>query len=111
MQKATLFAGVSGDVLIVSPGVTIELTCTGPTLNWFWNGRQAVTAGDCYESRLKTSEGQNTTATLTINGNHTCGTFNVYCIIHGSVVGLHNRTLAFQGWSNWQDTSYYITVA
>ena len=92
-------------MMTVAPGVTVKFdTCTGladqstvePT--WFVNGKTAETEGDCYESII-TAEGRNYTATLTINGNHTCNTFNVYCRIYreSQTLYLHNTTVTFQG--------------
>ena len=102
-----MYAGtVSGDAMIamvVAPGVTVKFTCTGPTdpvqPTWFVNGKIAESDGDCYKSKLTEAEGQNYTATLTINGNHTCDTLNVYCRIYSGPQALYlqNTTLAVQG--------------
>jgi len=100
--ETNFITGVSGDVLIIAPGVTMEFTCIGKVPLWFWDGQLAETDESCYRSRVRNHETLNATATLTINGNHTCGgTFNVYCRIVGdSVIDLHHTTLTFQGWSN-----------
>ena len=91
-------------MMTVAPGVTVKFnTCTGPAdlsavqPTWFVNGKIAETEGDCYES-ITTAEGRNYTATLTINGNHTCNTFNVYCRIDRlESQYIHNTTVTFQG--------------
>ena len=98
-------AGISGDTILVAPGVSVKFSCTGqdgefqPT--WFVNGRKAVTVGDCYTSRLIRAENLlYVTATLTINSNHdTYGTFNVYCRIfrESQFTFVHNTTLVVQG--------------
>ena len=95
-----IFAGISGDVINVATGVSVEFACTGPDPpTWFVNGRAAVTEGDCYRWRLIRSGEVNYTATLVINGNRTCDTFNVYCRIYSGpqVLYLHNTTLTVQG--------------
>ena len=100
-----LHAGVGSDAMIVAPGVSVEFNnCTGPADDyfqptWFVNRRVAATEGDCYRSRLRTAEGPNYTATLVINGNRTCDTFDVYCRIYkeSQALYLHNTTLTVQG--------------
>ena len=102
-----LHAGTVGNTMItVAPGVTVKFnTCTGPAglsavqPTWFVNGKIAETEGDCYESILIIAEGLNYTATLTINGNDTCDTFNVYCRIYreSQFLCIHNTTVTFQG--------------
>ena len=93
-------------MMMVAPGVTVRLnTCTGPAgqstvePTWFVNGEIAETEGDCYRSALRTAEGLNYTATLVINGNRTCDTFNVYCRIYkeSQALYLHNTSLTVQG--------------
>ena len=92
-------------MMTVAPDVTVKFNrCTGladlftvqPT--WFVNGKIAKTERDCYKSNI-TAEGRNYTATLTINGNHTCDTFNVYCRIYreSQALYLYNTTVKFQG--------------
>ena len=97
--------GAVGNVMLtVAPDVTVKFTCTGPAdlfvvePTWFVNGKTAVSYGDCY-TLLRTTEGRNYTATLTINGNHTCDTLNVYCRIYreSQALYIHNTTLTFQG--------------
>ena len=108
MQKnaAFCFAGVGGDTdtMIVAPGVSVKFnTCTGPADDfqptWFVNGRVAETEVACYRSTLRTAEGLNYTATLTIDGNHACGDFNIYCRIYreSEPLYLHNTTVMVQG--------------
>ena len=99
-----LHAGtVSGDAMTVVPGVTVKFICTGPVdpfqPTWFVNRKSAETDGSCYKSTISDAEGQNYTAILMINGNHTCDTFNVYCRIYSGpqALYLHNITLTVQG--------------
>ena len=89
--------------MIVTHNTTINLTCvTGGTSapSWYVNGTQVRTTGDRY--RVSTSSGIYYTATLTINGNLTCETLNVYCEVYNTTeqrfVHMHNTTLRFQGW-------------
>ena len=97
------YTGISGDVVIVAPGVSVEFTCTGPDSEfpptWFLNGRVAETEGDCYRSRLRRAGGLNATDTLTINGNYTCDMFNTHCKIYreSQFLYLHYNTLLVQG--------------
>ena len=94
--------GVCGNVVIVAHNTTINLTCTASgrhTPDWFVNETAVVTNGDRY--RMRTSNGDDKTATLTINGNRTCETVNVYCEVYSTTeqrfVHMHNTTLRFQG--------------
>ena len=65
---------------------SVEFICTGPVIaslpTWFVNGRVAVTKGNCYRLTIRRAAGINATATLTINGNHNCDTFIIYCRIY-----------------------------
>ena len=98
-----IFAGISGDVINVATGVSVEFACTGPDgefpPTWLLNGRAAKTEGDCYRSRLRSADESNATASLTINGNHTCNMFKARCRIYreSQFLYLHNNTLKFQG--------------
>ena len=92
----------SVDAVIVAHNTTINLTCTasGPrTPDWFVNEEEVATNGDRY--RVSTSNGRDKTATLTINGNRTCDTLNIYCEIYVSVeqqfLTLYSTTLMIQG--------------
>ena len=97
------YAGTSGDVVIVAPGVSVEFTCTGPDgefpPSWLLNGREAETEGDCYRSRLRRASELNATDILMINGNHNCNMFNMRCRIHSEsqFLYLNNTTLTVQG--------------
>ena len=98
--KLYIFADISGGVINVATGVSVKFACTGPDPpTWFVNGRAAVTEGVCYTSRLRTAGGPNYTATLVINGNRICDTFDVYCRIYSGqqALYLHNTTLRVQG--------------
>jgi len=95
-------SGVESNVVIVTHNTTINLTCTTSgrrTPAWFVNGTQVPTNGDKYS--VRTSNGVYKTAALTINGNLTCETVNVYCEVlttERQFVHMHNTTLRFQGW-------------
>ena len=89
--------------MIVTHNTTISLTCTTSsrrTPDWFVNETVVATRGDRY--RVSASNGVAQTATLTINGNLTCETVNVYCEVfnttEGRFVRMHNTILRFQGW-------------
>ena len=106
MQKnaAFCFAGVGGDTMVVAPGVSVKFnTCTGPAHDfqptWFVNGRVAETEVACYRSTLRTADGPNYTATLTIDGNQSCGDFNIKCRIfkESQALYLHDTTVMVQG--------------
>ena len=96
-----VYTGVCGDVVIVTHNTTISLTCTTSGLrtpDWFLNGTEVDTTGDRY--RVSTRNGVSKTITLTINGNLTCETVNVYCELittERQFVHIHNTTLRFQG--------------
>ena len=74
----TIYTG--GDAIILALHTTIEFNCTtngDRTPDWFVNGKVAVTTGDSYG--LRTSNGRDITTTLTIDGNGTQITWNIYC--------------------------------
>ena len=88
--------------MIVTHNTTINLTCRVPSdvraPGWFANGTEVTTTGDRY--RVSTSSGVDKTAVLTINGNLTCETVNVYCEVittERQFVHMHNTTLRFEG--------------
>ena len=88
--------------MIVACNTTISVTCTTSDLrvpNWFANRTVVATTGDRYS--VRTSNGVDITATLTVNGNLTCETVNVYCEAYRHneqrFVHMHNTTLRFQG--------------
>ena len=95
--------GIGADDIILAPGMTGQFTCTGPGLpTWHVNGEVAETKGNCYRLTIRRAAGINTTAILTISGNHTCDTFNIYCTIQASesqLLYLRNVqfSLIFQG--------------
>ena len=102
--------GVCGDVVIVTHNTTINLTCTTSgrhAPDWFLNETYVATRGDGY--RVSTSNGVDKTAELTINGNLTCETVNVYCEVYNTTerqfVHMHNTTLRFQGWLHSSSSS------
>jgi len=51
--------------------------------------------GDGYRSSRDEDTGE-LIGTLTINGNHTCGTFNVYCLLRSGQT-MHEITLIVEG--------------
>ena len=60
--------------------MTVQFTCTGPGLpTWYVNGRITESKGNCYRLTIRRAAGMNVATILTINGNQTCDTFNVYC--------------------------------
>ena len=98
-NKKFYFAGIGGGPIVVAPGVTVELICTGPDVVWYLNGRQALTYKDCYRLTIGGAGDRNVTATLAINANHTCDAFNVYCRIYREpdFLYIHHTTLIVQG--------------
>ena len=93
--------------MVVAPGATIELICTGPVNaflpTWVVNGEALDTGSsrdNCYKATSHRRPGhQSRTTILMINGNHTCDTLNVYCRIYSGTEFLyfHNTTLTVQG--------------
>ena len=94
--------GICGFVVTIAHNTTINLTCSASgrrTPDWFANGTVVPTMGDRY--RVSTSSNGDKTAALTINGNLTCETVNVYCEVittERQFVHMHNTTLRFKGW-------------
>ena len=93
--------GVCSNVVIVAHNTTINLACftrEDRAPGWYANGTWVLTTGDRY--RLSTSNDVGHTATLTINGNLTYETVNVYCEVttNERFFHMHNTTLIFQGW-------------
>ena len=86
-------------VVTVARNTTVELTCIDPNgvlfpPAWIVNGSAALT-----DDGYRTSRGEDPgklIGTLTINGNHTCGIFNVHCQLHSGQI-MHNTTLTFGG--------------
>lgn len=94
--KSTAGAGADVALVNVACNTTIELTCSDPSgflPSWFMNG--VVVFGDHYSSSSDVNTGV-VTGTLTINGNHTYGAFNVYCSLHNGQI-LHNTSVTVQG--------------
>ena len=86
--------------IILAHHTSVELNCTtngGRTPDWFVNGEVAVTTGDSYRSR--TSNGRGITTTLTIDGNGTQVTLNIYCEVYeeNQFLSVHSTTVTFQG--------------
>jgi len=74
---------------------TIELTCIdqndeGYYPVWYMNG-----SADGYRSSRDEGTGE-LIGTLIINGNRTCGTFNVYCRLYSGQT-VHNTILTMEG--------------
>ena len=100
-----LFTGIRGDAVIVARNTTINLTCTASghrKPDRFVNEIAVVTSlKENGYTEFSTRNGVDQTATLTINGNLTCETLNVYCEVittERQFVYMHNTTLRFQGW-------------
>ena len=90
-----------GDAINLALHTTIEFKCTtngGRTPDWFVNGSVAVTTGDSYRSRTSNG-GEDVTTTLTIDGNGTQVTLNIYCEVYQEhqFVRVHSTTVLFQG--------------
>ena len=95
-----IFAGVGGNAVIVAHNTTTNLTCSarGRIPRWFVNGTEVDTNGHRYKISTDSAD---KTATLTINGNLTCETANIYCEVittEQRFAHMHNTTLRFQGW-------------
>ena len=89
-----------GDAINLALHTTIEFKCTTNGVrppNWFVNGIVAVTTGDSYG--LRTSNGRDITTTLTIDGNSTQVTWNIYCEVteENQFVIVHSTTVIFRG--------------
>ena len=96
----TVWIHTGGDAINLALHTTIEFKCTtngDRTPDWFVNGNVVVTTGDSY--RLRTSNGRDITATLTIDGNGTQVTWNIYCEVYEEhqFVRVHSTTVLFQG--------------
>ena len=81
--------------------MTVQFTCTGPGLpTWYVNGRVAVSNENCSTLTIRRAAGMNATAILTISGNQTCDTFNIYCgivVSESQLLYPRNISLMFQG--------------
>ena len=104
VERNSVFSGGSGDDVIVAPGASVDITCTGPdgefAPTWLLNGKVAQPEGNCYRYNLRRTDGEiNATAMLTINSSHTCGNFTICCRIRhsGTFLYLYNTTLIVQG--------------
>ena len=91
-----------GDAINLALHTTIEFKCTtngDRPPDWFVNGNVAVTSGESYRSR--TSNGRDITTTLTIDGNGTQVTWNIYCEFYVTeerqFVRVHSTTVIFRG--------------
>ena len=89
-----------GDAINLAHHTTVEFKCTtngDRTPDWFVNGSVVVTTGGSYRSR--TSNGRDITTTLTIDGNGTQVTWNIYCEVYEEhqFVRVHSTTVIFQG--------------
>ena len=97
-----MYTGTGADVTVVhvANNTTVKLMCAdtaGFVPTWFMNG--SVVVGDDYSYSIDENTGV-VTGTLMIDGNHTCGAFNVYCRAHngsGDLQNLHNTSLTVQG--------------
>ena len=97
-----IHAGTSSVDVTVANNATITVKCVSNGVrppDWFVNGTVVVTDGDP-RYRLRTSNGVDKTATLTINGIFR-NTLNIYCDVYNMMerqfIPMHNTTLIFQG--------------
>lgn len=87
-------------VVNVAHNTTVKLMCAdtaGFVPTWFMNG--SVVVGDDYSYSIDENS-RVVTGTLMIDGNRTCGIFNVYCRAHahnGNLQNLYNTSLTVQG--------------
>ena len=91
-----IFTGVSSDAMIVAQHTTTMLRCTVSGRNlpyWFVNETAVGTDGECYRS--SSSNGQNKTATLTVDGNCTFDIFDFSCKV--LALPIYSTTLKIQG--------------
>ena len=100
-QTLWLHTGIDADVsnLKAARNTTVEFTCIAPNDAlfppvWFMNG-SFVPSEDGYRSSRDEDTGE-LFGTLIINGNHSCGTFHVYCKLSGRQIR-HNTTLTVEG--------------
>lgn len=100
-QTLWLHTGIDADVsnLKAARNTTVEFTCIAPNDAlfppvWFMNG-SFVPSEDGYRSSRDENTGE-LFGTLIINGNHSCGTFHVYCRLSGRQIR-HNITLTVEG--------------
>ena len=110
-SSISIFTGVGGNAVTVAHNTTTTLTCSASgsyTPRWFVNGTEVDTNG--YRYKISTDSADKT-ATLTINGNRTCETLNIYCEVittEQRFFTTHNTTLKFQGWllvTNYESSS------
>jgi len=92
-----LHAGTGADPAVIKAAhnTTVELTCSdrndeGYSPAWYMNG----SAGG-YSSSRNEDTGE-LIVTLTINGNHTSGTFNAHCRLYSGEI-VHNTVLTVEG--------------
>ena len=98
--RKPLHAGTGADgSMQAAHNTTVELTCitsdddpTAPI--WFIDEVQALSQ-DGYRSSRDENTGK-LIGTLMINGNLTCGTFNVYCKLESRQI-MHSTTLTVEG--------------
>ena len=99
----TIWIHTGGDAINLALHTTIEFKCTtngGRTPDWFVNGNVAITTGDSYRSRTSNG-GEDITTILTINGNDTQVTLNIFCEVYVTeerqFLRVHSTTVIFQG--------------
>ena len=96
----TIWIHTGGDAINLALHTTIEFKCTANgdrTPDWFVNRSVAVTTGDSYRSR--SYGGEDVTTMLTIDGNGTQVTLNIYCEVYEEhqFMRVHSTTVIFQG--------------
>jgi len=92
--------GTFADVTLnAAHNTTVELTCIDPNSvyfppAWIKNGSVVLT-----DDGYRASRGEGTgklIGTLTIDGNRTCGTINVYCVLNSGQI-IQNTSLTVEG--------------
>jgi len=95
-----LHTGIGADgSMKAAHNTTVELTCIASDDDpiapiWFSNELQALS-----ENGYTTSQDEDTgklIGTLTINGNQTCGTFRIHCVLSGGQI-MHSIMLTVEG--------------
>jgi len=91
--------GAEAAVISAAHNTTVNLTCIDSVDQlfppaWVMNG-SFVLSGDGYRSSRDEDTGE-LIGILTINGNHTCGAFNVYCRLYSGQI-MNDITLTVEG--------------
>jgi len=96
-----LHTGIGADgSMKAAHNTTVKLTCTASddypiAPAWFMDGSFVPSEGG-YRSSIDEDTGE-LIGTLTINGNQTCGTFRVHCVLYPSEQIMHSTMLTVEG--------------